>query len=362
MLPAATMRNPTSSLKHNKKPSKISNNSLSASIELLKGAVAVGETLPVAGNFVKGLAGAAVVFLENLERLEKNKDDIQVLAREITEVVIIVRDAAIKMSGEPESIKYVEDLKIACLEFQKFLSDLTTQVIDIERNNVGSWKDIRKLLASRDVQEKINGYRRVMEGARSNLLLSLNLISSTSMTHVLHGVASLQSSQTDLTTIACDIQRDIRARPSTDDKFHNLVYGDIRCRDMWWTNGVYRVVDNKIIEMGQVSNYAADVSTSNRVFVIKEYSGSAGLQKWERDFQVHRTAPRHPNLRQLYGVITSVERPCLVFHGTIDEVPFYKFPTLFDKHLIPLIKSVLYYRYCSVLKFAHTHWGVTFTE
>ncbi|KAK0215148.1 hypothetical protein IW262DRAFT_1405345 [Armillaria fumosa] len=169
MLPAAAMRNPTSSSKHSKKPTHNSNNSLSASIELLKGAVMVGETLPVAGNFVKWLAGAAIVFLENLEQLKKNKDEVQVLARNITEVVIIVRDAVIKMSGEPESIEYMEDLKTACLEFQKFLSDLTTQVIDIERNNVGFWKDIKKLLASRDIQEKINGYRQVMEGARSNL-------------------------------------------------------------------------------------------------------------------------------------------------------------------------------------------------
>ncbi|SJL18691.1 uncharacterized protein ARMOST_22290 [Armillaria ostoyae] len=247
-------------------------------MELVKGAVAVGEMLPVAGSFVKGLAGAAVVFLENLERFEKNKEDVQVLARDITEVVIIVRDAGIKISAEPESLEYVADLKNACAEFQKFLSDLTTQVIDIERSNLGLWKDIKKLLTSRDVQEKINRYRQVMEGTRSNLLLSLNLISSTSISRITHGVAALQSSQTDLTTITSDIQRHIIARSSADNKFHSLVYGDIQCRDTWSTQKIHRVVDGDLIQVGEVIKYAADVSTSSRVFVVKEYSGSAGLQ------------------------------------------------------------------------------------
>ncbi|KAK0432610.1 hypothetical protein EV421DRAFT_2000351, partial [Armillaria borealis] len=333
--PAATMRSPTSSSKQSKKPIPNSNSSLSASIELVKGAVAVGEMLPVAGSFVKGLAGAAVVFLENLERFEKNKEDVQVLARDITEVVIIVRDAGIKISAEPESLEYMADLKNACAEFQKFLSDLTTQVIDIERSNLGLWKDIKKLLTSRDVQEKVNRYRQVMEGTRSNLLLSLNLISSTSISRITHGVAALQSSQTDLTTITSDIQRHIKARSSADNK----------CRDTWSTQKIHRVVDGDLIQVGEAIKYAADVSTSSRVFVVKEYSGSAGLQEWERDFHVHSTAPRHPNLRQLYGVVKSEESPCLVFHGKADEIPFYKFPTLFDKELRPLVL----YCYCNEL-------------
>ncbi|KAK0452840.1 uncharacterized protein EV420DRAFT_1558617 [Desarmillaria tabescens] len=131
--------------------------------------------LPIAGSFVKGLAGVAVVFLDNLERLAKNKEDIQVLARDITDVAIIVRDASIKISAEPRGIEDVADLKNACSEFQKFLSDLTTKVIDIERSNYSLWKDIKKFLTSRDIKEMINGHRQVMEGARSNLLLVTSL-------------------------------------------------------------------------------------------------------------------------------------------------------------------------------------------
>ncbi|KAK0224509.1 hypothetical protein EDD85DRAFT_243389 [Armillaria nabsnona] len=102
--------------------------------------------LPVAGSFVKGLAGAAVVFLENLERLEKNKEDAQVLARDITEVVVIVRDVGINAFAESESAEYAAEFKNACSEFQKFLSDLTTKVIDIERADHGLWRNIKKTL------------------------------------------------------------------------------------------------------------------------------------------------------------------------------------------------------------------------
>ncbi|PBK64328.1 hypothetical protein ARMSODRAFT_1088010 [Armillaria solidipes] len=294
------MRSPTSFSKPSRNPVQNSNNSLSASIELVKGAVAVGEMLPVAGSFVKSLAGTAVVFLENLERFEKNKEDVQVLARDITDVVIIVRDAGINISAESESAEYAADLKNSCAEFQKFLSDLTTQVIDIERTEQGFWRNIKKLLTSRDVQEKIKSYRQVMEGARLNLLLSLNLKSVASTFRIDHGVAALQSSQTDLATITRDIQR-VTARSSADNKFHSLIYGDIQCRDTWSTKKIYGMVDGDLIQVGEVIKYAADVSTSNRVFVVKEYSGDAGLLEWERDFHVHSTAPRHQNLRQLYG-------------------------------------------------------------
>ncbi len=43
----------------------------------------------------------------------------QVLAEDIRDIVIIIRDAGIEISETPESIKYAEGLQNTCLKFEK---------------------------------------------------------------------------------------------------------------------------------------------------------------------------------------------------------------------------------------------------
>ncbi|KAK0452841.1 uncharacterized protein EV420DRAFT_1482136 [Desarmillaria tabescens] len=135
------------------------------------------------------------------------------------------------------------------------------------------------------------------------------------------------------------------------------MYGDIQCRENWSKKSLIGQIEQGPIHMGEILKYVADVSTSNRVMVVKEYSGSAGLLQWKTDFDLHSKAPRHPNFRQLYGVVKSRDWPCLVFHGADDEIPYCQYPKLFDKRIQPLAKSVL-----SLLKFLISCWGVTLNE
>ncbi|KAG7443867.1 uncharacterized protein BT62DRAFT_934456 [Guyanagaster necrorhizus] len=344
-------------------PSGNSNDATTASLELAKVIVAVGEMVPLVGGFFKGLGGVAVVFLTNLELFQKNKEDVQDLAKDITDILIIVRDAGIKISAVPEGVTYIEDLRKACLEFQEFLSSLTTQVRDIDRGRRGPWKGIRQFITSRNVKGEIDGHRQAMEIAKSNLMLSLTLKSNASISQINHGISSLQTLQTDLMTVTHDIQRDVsHMRANTrnllvNKKFHSLLYGDIQLREIRAKNDFSELYTRRT---GEVVTFVADVSTSNSAMVVKEYSGDLGLVAWRKQLEIHSLAERHPNLRQLYGVVQSGPTPCLIFHGNTDEMALTEFPKLFDKRLELLAHFVLTYGFHSAFIFSLTHLQVTF--
>ncbi|PBK87151.1 hypothetical protein ARMGADRAFT_1085916 [Armillaria gallica] len=363
------MNKPTYSSKTVKKRSGNSKDAITASAEAAKLAVAVGEMVPLVGGFVKGLGGVALVLLTNLEQSEKNKEDVEELAKDIIDVLIIARDAGIKVSTVPdghEGVTDIEDLRKACLEFQEFLGDLTTQVIDMNRSQKGPWKSIRQFTTSRNVKEKISGHRQAMEAAKSKLLLSLTLSSNASISHVKHGITSLQYSQTDLIAMASDIQRDVsHIRANTrgtviNNKFHNLLYADIQLREIWTQDDLIGSVDNPTRRTGEVIKFTADVATSSRVMVVKEYSGDLGLEAWKEQLEIHNLAGRHPNLRQLYGVIQSGPTPSLIFYGNAGEVALKDFPKLFDKHLESLAHTASTHAFHSAFRFSLTRLQVTF--
>ncbi|KAK0202290.1 hypothetical protein DFS33DRAFT_882406 [Desarmillaria ectypa] len=351
------MNKPTFSTKTAKRCTENSNDAITASVELVKMIVAVGEMLPVVGGFVKGLGGVATVILTNLGQLEKNKEDVEELAKDITDILIIVRDAVIVISAEPEGIAYSEDLRKACLEFQECLSNLTTQVRDISRSQDGPRKSIKHFLTSRNVKEEINGHRQSMEAARSKLLLSLTLSSNASVSHMKHGITSLRSLQTDLMTVTGGIQRDISHIKSNtrkavvNNKFHNLLHGDIQIRELLSHR---KVAENNSRRTGEIIKFTADVSTSGRIMVVKEYSGSLGLLAWKQQLDIHTQFGRHPNLRQLYGVVEPGHMPSLIFYGTSE------FPKLFDKRLEFLAHAVLTHAFHSAFRFSLTHLKVAF--
>ncbi|KAK0188303.1 hypothetical protein F5146DRAFT_1139820 [Armillaria mellea] len=85
------MNEPTSSSKTAKKPSGNSKDAITASVEAAKVVVAFGEMVPLVGGFVKGLGGVALVLLTNLEQFVKNKEDVDELAKDIIDVLIIAR-------------------------------------------------------------------------------------------------------------------------------------------------------------------------------------------------------------------------------------------------------------------------------
>ncbi|KAK0466666.1 hypothetical protein IW261DRAFT_1520518 [Armillaria novae-zelandiae] len=366
--PPPSMNAPTSSFKTVKKSSGNSKDAITASAEVAKVIVAVGEMVPLVGGFVKGLGGVALVLLTNLEQFCKNKEDVEELAKDIIDILTIARDAGINVSIAPdghENTTDFEDLRKACLKFQEFLSDLTIKVVEMNRSEKGPWQGIKQFITSRNIQEEITGHRQSMEAAKSKLLLSLSLNSNASISHVKHGISSLQYSQMDLFTVASDIQRDvshIRANyPGTviNNKFHNLRYADIQLREVCPQDDLYGSIDNPT-RRTSVIKFTADVATLSRVMVVKEYSGDLGLMAWKSQLEIHGLAGRHPNLRQLYGVVQSGLTPSLVFYWNAGEMALKDFPKLFDKHLEFLAHTVLTHAFHNAFRFSLTRLQVTF--
>lgn len=360
------MNTPTSSSKTVEKRSGNFQDAITASAEAAKVVVACGEMVPLVGGFMKGLGGVVLVFLTNLEQFCKNKEDVEELVQDIIDILTIARDAGINVSA-PDGHDGVdfEDLRKACLKFQEFLSDLTIKVVEMNRSEKGPWKNIKQFVTSRNVKDEIAGHRQAMEAAKSKLLLSLSLSSNASISHVKHGMNSLQYSQMDLFSVASDIQRDVSYIKANyletfiNNKFHNLRYADIQLREIFPQDDLYGSIDNSARRTG-VIKFTADVATLSRVMVVKEYSGDFGLTTWKSQLEIHSLAERHPNLRQLYGVIQSGPTPSLVFYWNAGEMALKDFPKLFDKHLEFLAHAVLTHAFHNAFRFSLTRLQVTF--
>ncbi|KAK0209694.1 hypothetical protein IW262DRAFT_506493 [Armillaria fumosa] len=149
-----------------------------ASIQIANIVKGLGDMVPVVGGLVKGVAETAGVLFENLEQSKNNKEDMQDLADEIIEIVKIINDAGIQASATPEGIKYTSSLQTACLEFQEYLSDVLTQVNEMNRSKSGIRRKVVDILASRDIKEDIARHRKAVNDARKNFdtQLSLNVL------------------------------------------------------------------------------------------------------------------------------------------------------------------------------------------
>ncbi|SJL12695.1 uncharacterized protein ARMOST_16126 [Armillaria ostoyae] len=149
---------------------------VAASIRMAEIFKAIGEMVPVAGSFIKGIAETAKLLLEDMEQFKTNKEDIEALASEIIDIVKVIRDAGIQVSALPEGMKYAAGLQTACLEFQElFLSDLSMQLNEMKRNKGGIRGRVVDFLASRDVKEGIKRQRELVDKARDSFSMQLLL-------------------------------------------------------------------------------------------------------------------------------------------------------------------------------------------
>ncbi|KAK0229587.1 hypothetical protein EDD85DRAFT_794072 [Armillaria nabsnona] len=138
-----------------------------ASIQIANIVKGLGNMVPIIGGFVR----------DALWRQSKNnKEDMQDLADEIIEIVKIINEAGIQASAMPKGIKYTSSLQTACLEFQEYLSNVLTQVNEINHNKGGIQGKVLDVLASRDIKEDIGRHRKATQLSLNMLQVSLKTL------------------------------------------------------------------------------------------------------------------------------------------------------------------------------------------
>ncbi|KAJ7452843.1 hypothetical protein FB451DRAFT_1373962 [Mycena latifolia] len=164
------------------RPSKPSSQStsdwLSTSLTTAKGIAAGAECIPFPG--VKSVFGTAVVILETVEKVKRNRDDLKELCGNIMEIVGIVQDQ-LSSHGDTAAVKFkgpCEDLEGALQGILKAVKQLQSE----PRSLSGRFNEVMKLGSTTD---ELNKHRMKMQELRSNFLL-LAAIDTNLQVHKVH--------------------------------------------------------------------------------------------------------------------------------------------------------------------------------
>ncbi|KAJ7840633.1 hypothetical protein B0H13DRAFT_2210249 [Mycena leptocephala] len=125
---------------------------------------AAGECLPF--PYVKGAFGMVVIFLETVEKVKKNRDDLKDLCTTALEIMDILQDQ-ISLHGDTGAVK----LKGLCEDFERFLEDVIHGVEEMRKKPQGFRAHIKEFVKLGGVQDKIAEYQKNIQEICSRLKL-----------------------------------------------------------------------------------------------------------------------------------------------------------------------------------------------
>ncbi|KAJ6568019.1 hypothetical protein DFH09DRAFT_1278132 [Mycena vulgaris] len=137
---------------------------LATSITTAKALTAGAECIPF--PYVKGVFGTAVIVLETIEKVKKNRDDLKELCENIMDVIGIIQDQ-LSTHGDTAAAKF----KGLCRDLQSVLQNVLAAVEELQvepRSLRERFKEAIKLSSTAD---QISGYRARLQELRSNFLV-----------------------------------------------------------------------------------------------------------------------------------------------------------------------------------------------
>ncbi|KAJ6573466.1 P-loop containing nucleoside triphosphate hydrolase protein [Mycena vulgaris] len=137
---------------------------LSPTILAARVIAAAGECLPF--PYVKGAFGIMVIFLETVEKVTNNRDDLKELCDTAMEIMTILKDQ-IAMHKDTAAVK----LKGLCEDFERFLRDMILGVETMQKKSESIRGHITEFLKSGSIQDMIARYQRNIQEICSRLKL-----------------------------------------------------------------------------------------------------------------------------------------------------------------------------------------------
>ncbi|KAJ6547981.1 hypothetical protein DFH09DRAFT_1281715 [Mycena vulgaris] len=137
---------------------------LAASLTTAKLIAAGAECIPF--PYVKGVFGTAVIILETVEKVKRNRDDLQELCEDIMEIIRIVQER-LSFHGDTAAV----DFKALCEKLEGVLRGVLAAVkkLQTEPHDLSSrFKEFIKLGSTTD---KISGYRKKIQQLQLNFVV-----------------------------------------------------------------------------------------------------------------------------------------------------------------------------------------------
>ncbi|KAJ7729589.1 hypothetical protein B0H16DRAFT_1586638 [Mycena metata] len=235
---------------------------------------------------VRAAFDAVVVFLETVDKIKRNREDLRELCSSTLEIVFILEEE-IKMYGQTSAVRFTGLLE-TFISFLRFLQSGLEGLLQMRSGFLGRFQEI--MYASR-ITDEINRYRLRLHDLRSNFLLVTTINTNLNVIGIQSSVAGLQ----------------IPRNP----QFRNVALGDI--------NLLYQTaITNKI---HKINIFVARISGEHSTMTVAKYEDKP--KNWQNDLDLYSRL-RHPHVWQLFGISTATTFRALIFHDELIPLPIYR--------------------------------------
>ncbi|KAF7333454.1 hypothetical protein MVEN_02361500 [Mycena venus] len=118
---------------------------------------ATTEALPI--PYVRAAFGSVVILLETVERMKKNRNDLEDLCKSAIEIMAILQEQITSESEAHENMA-ADKLENLCWDFHNLLQTVVLAVEKLQSESLGIRGHIKEFFTSRSISEDISRYQK----------------------------------------------------------------------------------------------------------------------------------------------------------------------------------------------------------
>ncbi|KAF7341587.1 hypothetical protein MSAN_02055800 [Mycena sanguinolenta] len=245
---------------------------------------AAAEFVPI--PCVRAAFSAVVAFLETVNKVKRNREDLKDLCASTLEIIEILQEE-MRAHGEVGVIR----LNALLENFISFLQFLRTSLETLLQRRPGFRGRFHEIFGASRIGEEILRYRMRINELRSNFLLMATINTNLNVIRIQNSVSPSHG-----------LPRETG--------FRNVALGDI--------NLLYETeMGNKVRKL---KIFVARISGETSTMTVAKYEDNADL---ENDLNMYSNL-RHPNVWQLFGISIAPALRALIFHGELIPLPVYR--------------------------------------
>ncbi|KAJ6514123.1 hypothetical protein DFH09DRAFT_1196772 [Mycena vulgaris] len=268
----------------------------SASNEWLWGMIFTVKTIAASTEFIplpyiKVALGSVVVFLETVDKIKKNREDLKALCASMVEITVILRDE-IAAHGETGTRRFMG----LCEKFVAFIRILQDGLEKLNRDRRGLRGRLKEVIGVTGVADQISRYRARLDELRSNFMLVATIDTNFNVADIQRTVRAIQNPQS--------------IHGSHGAQFRYVALGDI--------NLLYEPDEPRMNSGSQKSNmiFTARVTGVTSTMTVAKYEGEE--EKWQKDLALYSRG-RHPNISKSTGW-----QALIFYDGLVDATAVYR--------------------------------------
>ncbi|KAF7346889.1 hypothetical protein MVEN_01440900 [Mycena venus] len=281
----------------------------------VKTVAAGAEFIPL--PYIRAAFSTVVIFLETVDKMKKNRDDLRDLCASTVDIALLVQDG-ISANGSAAGARFMG----LCETFISFLRLVQTELETLMKSRAGVRGRIREFVGATSVADQIERHRCRVNELRSNFYAI------------------------DTNLNVADIHKSMSALQETDTsslQFRPIALGDI--------NLLYETALSSKVH--KIKVFTARISGEPSLMTVAKYEDIN--ERWKSDLELCSRS-RHPNVWQLSGVSTVAGVSALIFHDEIIPLWIYcKFHRPSSDLVWGCIEGMLFkqFREC----FGHHYWS-----